>query len=74
MKYANQLSEMINVFSSAPLQMEQMAEYYCEDMWNFVQVISTILRLKIFSISAGIWKNVVHVCCWGIEGVERGQS
>lgn len=35
MKYANQISEMINAFSPAPLQMEQMAEFYCEDTMEF---------------------------------------
>lgn len=29
MKYANQISEIINAFSPAPLQVEQMAEFYC---------------------------------------------
>ncbi len=35
MKYANQVSEMINAFSPAPLQVEQMAEFYCGDTMEF---------------------------------------
>lgn len=35
MKYANQISEMINAFSPAPLQMGQMAEFYCEDTMEY---------------------------------------
>lgn len=31
MKYANQVSEILNAFSPAPLQEEQMAEFYCEN-------------------------------------------
>ncbi len=35
MKYANRVSEIINAFSPAPLQMEQMAEFYCEDTMEY---------------------------------------
>lgn len=35
MKYANQLSEMINAFSPAPLQIEQMDEFYCENTMEY---------------------------------------
>lgn len=35
MKYANQVSEMINAFSPAPLQIEQMAEFYCKDTMEY---------------------------------------
>lgn len=35
MKYANQVSDMINAFSLAPLQMSQMAEFYCEDTMEY---------------------------------------
>lgn len=35
MKYANQVSEIINAFSPAPLQMEQMAEFYCDDTMEY---------------------------------------
>ena len=35
MKYANQVSEIINAFSPAPLQIEQMAEFYCEDTMEY---------------------------------------
>ena len=31
MKYANQVSEILNAFSPAPLQEKQMAEFYCEN-------------------------------------------
>ena len=31
MKYANQVSEILNAFSPAPLQEEQMAKFYCEN-------------------------------------------
>lgn len=35
MKYANQVCEMINAFSPAPLQIEQMAEFYCDDTMEY---------------------------------------
>lgn len=35
MKYADQISEIINAFSPAPLQIEQMAEFYCEDTMEY---------------------------------------
>lgn len=35
MKYANQVSEMINAFSSAPLKKEQMPEFYCKDTMEY---------------------------------------
>lgn len=35
MKYANHVCEMINAFSPAPLQIEQMAEFYCEDTMEY---------------------------------------
>ncbi|RKJ65320.1 hypothetical protein [Roseburia sp. 1XD42-69] len=35
MKYANHISEMINAFSPAPLQREQMKEFYCEDTMEY---------------------------------------
>lgn len=35
MKYANQISEIINAFSPAPLQIEQMEEFYCEDTMEY---------------------------------------
>lgn len=35
MKYANQVSEIINAFSPAPLQIDQMAEFYCEDTMEY---------------------------------------
>ena len=35
MKYANQVSEIINAFSPTPLQIEQMAEFYCEDTMEY---------------------------------------
>lgn len=35
MKYANKISEIINAFSPAPLQKEQMAEFYCKDTMEY---------------------------------------
>ncbi len=35
MRYATQLSEMINAFSPAPLQIEQMNKFYCEDTMEY---------------------------------------
>lgn len=35
MKYADQISEIINAFSPAPLQIEQMAEFYCENTMEY---------------------------------------
>lgn len=35
MKYATQLSEMINAFSPAPLQIDQMNEFYCENTMEY---------------------------------------
>ena len=35
MKYANQVSEIINAFSPAPLNKEQMPEFYCEDTMEY---------------------------------------
>ena len=35
MKYANQILEIFNAFSAAPLQGEQMAEFYCEDTMEY---------------------------------------
>lgn len=35
MKYANQVSEIINAFSPAPLKKEQMPEFYCEDTMEY---------------------------------------
>ena len=35
MKYANHVCEMINAFSPAPLQINQMAEFYCEDTMEY---------------------------------------
>lgn len=35
MKYANQISEIINAFSPAPLQQEQMEKFYCEDTMEY---------------------------------------
>lgn len=35
MKYANHIPEMINAFSPAPLQREQMKEFYCEDTMEY---------------------------------------
>lgn len=35
MKYANQVSEIINAFSLAPLKKEQMAEFYCADTMEY---------------------------------------
>ncbi len=35
MKYANHISEIINAFSPAPLQVEQMAEFYCTDTMEY---------------------------------------
>ncbi len=35
MKYANQISEIINAFSPAPLRSEQMVEFYCEDTMEY---------------------------------------
>lgn len=35
MKYAEQISEMINAFSPAPLQIDQMEEFYCEDTMEY---------------------------------------
>ncbi len=35
MKYAARVSEMINAFSPAPLQREQMEEFYCKDTMEF---------------------------------------
>ena len=35
MKYANQVSEMLNVFSQAPLQVSQMAEFYCKNTMEY---------------------------------------
>ena len=35
MKYADQISEMINAFSPAPLQIDQMEEFYCEDTMEY---------------------------------------
>lgn len=35
MKYANQVSEIINAFSPAPLKREQMEEFYCKDTMEY---------------------------------------
>lgn len=35
MQYANRVSEMLNAFSSAPLQREQMAKFYCKDTMEY---------------------------------------
>lgn len=35
MKYANQVSEMLNAFSQAPLKAEQMAEFYCNNTMEY---------------------------------------
>ncbi len=35
MKYATQLSEMINAFSPAPLQIDQMNEFYCDNTMEY---------------------------------------
>ncbi|MEZ3505720.1 MAG: hypothetical protein K1W10_01945 [Lachnospiraceae bacterium] len=35
MKYADQLSEMINVFSPEPLKGEQMAQFYCDNTMEY---------------------------------------
>jgi len=35
MKHANRISEILNAFSPAPLQKEQMAEFYCEDTMEY---------------------------------------
>lgn len=35
MKYATQVSEIINAFSPSPLQRDQMEEFYCEDTMEF---------------------------------------
>lgn len=35
MRYANQISDIINAFSPAPLQIQEMAEFYCEDTMEY---------------------------------------
>lgn len=35
MKYANQVSEIINAFSPAPLKKEQMPQFYCKDTMEY---------------------------------------
>lgn len=35
MKYANQISEVINAFSPEPLKIEQMDEFYCKDTMEY---------------------------------------
>ncbi len=35
MKYANQISEIINAFSPEPLKIEQMNEFYCKDTMEY---------------------------------------
>lgn len=35
MKYANQISEVLNVFSPEPLKIEQMEEFYCSDTMEY---------------------------------------
>lgn len=35
MKYANQISEMINAFSPEPLRIEQMDDFYCNDTMEY---------------------------------------
>lgn len=35
MKYANQISEMINAFSPEPLKIEQMGQFYCNDTMEY---------------------------------------
>lgn len=35
MEYANQISEMINAFSPAPLQMDQMERFYCKGTMEY---------------------------------------
>lgn len=35
MKYANQISEIINAFSPAPLNMDQMEEFYCKGTMEY---------------------------------------
>lgn len=35
MKYANQISEVINAFSPEPLKIEQMEEFYCSDTMEY---------------------------------------
>ena len=35
MKYAHKVSEIINAFSLAPLQKDQMEEFYCKDTMEY---------------------------------------
>ena len=35
MKYANQISEMINAFSPEPLKIEQMEQFYCSNTMEY---------------------------------------
>lgn len=35
MKYANQVSDVLNAFSPEPLQIEQMGEFYCDNTMEF---------------------------------------
>lgn len=35
MKYANQISEMINAFSPEPLKADQMSKFYCDDTMEY---------------------------------------
>ncbi len=35
MKYANKLSEMLNAFSPAPLQSNQMKDFYCRGTMEY---------------------------------------
>lgn len=35
MKYADRVSEILNAFSPAPLKIEQMDEFYCDDTMEY---------------------------------------
>lgn len=47
MKYANQISEMINAFMPEALKLEQMDKFYCSDTIAG-QVINIVHQLRIF--------------------------
>ena len=35
MEYANRITEMLNAFSPAPLQMDQMDRFYCDGTMEY---------------------------------------
>ena len=74
MKYAHQLSDMINAFSPAPLKIDQMEQFYCNGTMEYRMGDRFFHLLKIFLKAVWVWRGLRHICCWDTEAVERAQS